>query len=367
MVELCRHDSTKLEKCGGRILDRQHQTTPLCKSLVDVNTSNYSIMAHTGRRCLIDDDRRTTVDFYYSLAGAPVFAWAPVSGLRKKKASRSFRLRDITPISRLQLTMALFVSFFFSLFFTHHRHMQSHCHASSQLTLADKQTTKASNHPENDEGGRHPTTLPVVPGLGAQHLGLAAGLEPGHLGLEALALPDVVEHGGDDDALALGDPDELAQRLGPHVRVREGADAHDDVVPAVLDVERLVEVRRLQRLVRPGLPGHGQHPRAQVPPVDVLGPEPRELDARQPRPAPGVQEPELRADGGCAQGLGHQACDGRWADVVLGRVTEVRVIGGRPGIVHVLRLSGVLEDVGAGEVGVVGGVGGDGHVEWVKR
>jgi len=91
--------------------------------------------------------------------------------------------------------------------------------------------------------------------LSADDLDLALGAELLDLLVEAERLPDLVEDSGDDEAVGLGDADQLVEALWTDVAGGEGADAGGDIVGAGQGVDGVGEVGRLELVVGTSVAG----------------------------------------------------------------------------------------------------------------
>ena len=209
--------------------------------------------------------------------------------------------------------------------------------------------------------------------LGADDLDLAFSTKLLDLLVEAQGLPDLVEDSGDDEAVGLGDTDQLVEALRADVAGGESADAGGDVVGAGQGVDGVGEVGRLELVVGAGVAGDVQHARAEVDAVDLLGSELGQVDADEAGAAASVQD----LDGGgdevaftvagsevLADGLGDE-----WRGLVLLAVNHIVVVGLGPVIIQLGHLLDVQLTIRTSQERVVtvdvlirvSGGGGGGH------
>jgi hypothetical protein len=237
------------------------------------------------------------------------------------------------------------------------QHSQGPSSRPSTITLLLERRVTAAVLPQDNVPGSGLVLGAVQHKLSADDLDLALSTELLNLLLEAERLPDLVEDGGDDEAVGLGDADQLVEALGADVAGGEGADAGGDVVGAGQGVDGVGEVGRLELVVGAGVAGDVQHAGAEVDAVDLLGAELGQVDADEAGAAAGVEDLDRGGDevafavaGGevLADGLGDE---GR--GLVLLAVNHVVVVGLGPVIIQLGHLLDVQFTIRTSQVRVV--------------
>lgn len=211
--------------------------------------------------------------------------------------------------------------------------------------------------PEDDVPGGRLVLGAVQHELGADDLDLALCAELLDLLVEAERLPDLIEDGGDDQAVGLGHAHQLVEALRADVAGGESADAGRHVVGARQGVDRVGQVRRLELVVGACVAGDVQHARAEVDAVDLLSSELGQVDADEAGAAAGVEDLHRGRDevaflvtGGevLADGLGDE-----WRCLVLLTINHIIVVSLGPVIIQLGHLLDVQLTIRTSQVRVV--------------
>lgn len=227
----------------------------------------------------------------------------------------------------------------------------------SDLDLVLERRVTTTILPQDNVPGSSLVLGTVQHELGANDLDLTLGFKVLDLLVEAEGLPDLIEHGGNNKAVGLGDTHKLIEALWADVACSEGTDTRHDIVSAGFGIDGVGEVGRLKLVVGAGLTSNVQHARAEVNTINLFGSEFGQVDTNETSAAAGIQNLHGRSNEVVflvtrsemlKDGLGNKR-----RSLIFLAVDHVIVVGAGPVIIQLGHVLDVQVTVGTCQVWVV--------------